>query len=453
MTDTIERMVDGVTVRKSFETDEFPVPAVTFEIESAREDPVKVTITDDIPDPVAMEQIGFHPDYHNDEWTAYPEGRVEFTHEFDSRESITTIYGVRLDDDDSQEAFLRDPQISIERLEEEQAAAVVESGEPDTNDEGGDDGEVTVSDPDRTNVVREVIEGERDTVPGLGDDADEQVAEVNGGDPADEVTAEGSIQPDSTGTEDSLETDDELTGADESPESTIEDTEPIVAETDDTTKGEPSPGSESMAAALADEIRAGNVDDDDLATLKQELGSDQSTETRLGHLQSRVSDLEAYSQAIEEFIDEHGSAQQLLRSVEDDLTTLANRVDELESTTEQAASDRQSLRGDVSDVADQVSAIEADIDDVAGDVDRLQEELNAVRGDVAEVDQDVEEVRDEVSAVDEEVQHVREDVEDRLESTVADLEDDLDSLQSDVQDLREWRSQLTDVFGAGGSEE
>jgi len=444
MTDAIERMVDGVTVRKSFETDEFPVPAVTFDIESAREDPVRVTITDDIPEQVAMEQIGFHPDYHNDEWTAYPEGRVEFTHEFGSRESITTIYGVRLDEDDSQEAFLQDPDISIQRVEDDTAAAVVDQGETGGLDDGGED--VSVTDPDRTNVVREVIEGDRETVPGLEDEeTDTAVAEANGGDPA-EAGVQGETGTAEEASTSATDMEGEFGDADTSAEATIDDTDPVVADTggdtsaEDTTAAGARPATgESLAATLAAEIRAGDVDDDDLATIKEELRSDKSTETRIGHLQSRVSDLEAYSQAIEEFIDEHGSAQQLLRSVEDDLTTLANRVDELETSTEEAAAARQELSEDVAKVDAQMETLQADIDEVVGDVGRLQDELDAVRGDVAEVD--------------EEVAAVRADVEERLEETVDDLEDDLESVQEDVEDLHEWRAQLTDVFGAGGGED
>lgn len=109
---SVERTVDGVTVRKTFETDAFPVPAVEFEISSAREHSVEITIVDDVPPDVDMEQVGFHPQYHSDQWTPYPEGRVEFEHELPPRGSVTTIYGVRLDETDP-DTFLQHPRISV----------------------------------------------------------------------------------------------------------------------------------------------------------------------------------------------------------------------------------------------------------------------------------------------------------------------------------------------------
>lgn len=440
MTDAIERMVDGVTVRKSFETDEFPVPAVTFEIESSREDPVEVTITDDIPDEVAMEQVGFHPDYHNDQWTAFPEGRVEFNHEFDSRASITTIYGVRLDDDDSQDAFLKDPDIVVERLEPEATTEGVvddsESVEDSTESPPEDD--VSVADTDRTNVVREVIEGERDSVPGLDEDTEREVAEVNGGgEPGDEVTASPESERQSTPEEVGVDEPDQPGEIDEPSDGPSGDTD----EDEDMMRGGAgvTVDEASIGAALASELRSGTLDEQDLQTLEEAFGAEQKTETRIGHLQSRVSDLEAYSSAIEEFIDEHGSAQQLLQRVDDDLDTLASRVDSIESTTEEASSARQELQQSLNQAVSRIDDLESDLRSVGDDVDTLDQELEAVRDDVHDLDDDVE--------------AVREDVEERLDDTVAELQDDLQDIRGDVRDLREWRNQLTDVFGAGDGDE
>lgn len=54
--------VDGVTVTKRFETDEFPVPAIAFEFESTRETPVTLRVIDTVPEPVDVGDLGFHPE-------------------------------------------------------------------------------------------------------------------------------------------------------------------------------------------------------------------------------------------------------------------------------------------------------------------------------------------------------------------------------------------------------
>lgn len=51
---------DGVTVEKSVEPDDFPVPTIVFVIRSMRDVPVNVQLTDEVPDDFETEEIGFH---------------------------------------------------------------------------------------------------------------------------------------------------------------------------------------------------------------------------------------------------------------------------------------------------------------------------------------------------------------------------------------------------------
>jgi hypothetical protein len=51
---------EGVTVVKRFEEDEFPVPAIAFEFDSAREESVTVRMSDSVPEGIEVEDLGFH---------------------------------------------------------------------------------------------------------------------------------------------------------------------------------------------------------------------------------------------------------------------------------------------------------------------------------------------------------------------------------------------------------
>lgn len=52
---------DGVTVTKRFEADEFPVPAIAFNVQSRRTEAVNLRLVDTVPGDVAVEDLGFHP--------------------------------------------------------------------------------------------------------------------------------------------------------------------------------------------------------------------------------------------------------------------------------------------------------------------------------------------------------------------------------------------------------
>ena len=54
---------DGIRVVKRFESEEFPVPAIAFEFTSSRNESVTVTLSDTTSDNIAVEDLGFHPEY------------------------------------------------------------------------------------------------------------------------------------------------------------------------------------------------------------------------------------------------------------------------------------------------------------------------------------------------------------------------------------------------------
>ena len=97
---------------------------------------------------------------------------------------------------------------------------------------------------------------------------------------------------------------------------------------------------------------------------------------RFDHLSARVEEFGAYTSALEDFIDEHGTISEFFDRVDEDVADLETRID---------------------DTHDELSA---EIDDVRGDVDHLATEIEGVRD-------DVDAMREEISGLTTEVRELR----------------------------------------------
>lgn len=459
---SVERTVDGVTVRKSFETDAFPVPAVEFDIRSTRDHSVEVTIVDDVPQEIDMEQVGFHPQYHSDQWTPYPEGRVEFEHEVPPGGAVTTIYGVRLDGTDP-DTFLQHPRISVggydldepilrdvDDTEEDSEESAVESAPVETEPP------ISIPEGDPSEVVREVVGSEPDTLasvdsghpPDEGKLRDPQVSE-SGEDETSELTQVVRRVDEETDEEQSRE------NSDAAPTAKATDGSGAMVEQAPAQRMDGS----KLLSELADAVREDRVPEEDLDVLESAFGTSASQDSRVSHLQSRVSDLEAYTDALEEFIDQNGTAQQIFEDVENDVVVLKDRLDTVETSIEEGAAERAVLDEGLTDATDRLATVEDGFDDIDGRIsslthdiariDRAHEELEASMAELEaledEMDRLKDEMEDEVTNLSASVESVRE----KAETAMSDLQ----STQGDVEDLRTWRDELTTVLGAGSSED
>lgn len=402
-----------VRVGKAFEADRFPVPAIAFEIESLADEPIRIRLVDEIPESFPMEGVGFHPDYEGGNWTAYRDNRVAYERTLDPGESVLTVYGIRIDDPEEAEDFLGDP--TVELIEHGDAAAT------------GD-----VLGRETTQVVRDALSGEEsrdlsgigggplldDAQPAPRERADDPITVT--GDRDESVTAvgveaaaaddeaaddEGDDEADAVPSADAAEALDPRSG-DEAVEIEAEpepDAEPAPAEA-------AVPG--SVAAALAAEIRDGTVDDEDLTVLREAFeaaeGDDvpTSVDVRIGRLQSRIEDLLAYRDALADFLDENGTAEEVVGEVSEDLHDLSERVASIEDTVADADAEREDLDAAVDAVADRVDTVADDLDDLSSTVETVQERLDAVE----------------------------------------DLESDIEDIETELDDLRSFRDRLSSAF-------
>ncbi|MFB6083833.1 MAG: hypothetical protein ABEJ94_06275 [Halorientalis sp.] len=403
---------NGVTVIKTFEADAFPVPAIAFRINSDRTEAVTVRLVDEVPENVAVEDLGFHPEYGSEYWTI-EDDEITFEREIEAEEQYTTVYGIRATGTDNVEQFLTEPEIA--------------EVDPPLEDEEG------VVGGSGSDVVRDVISGNADSVPGLDDEEeDEDIGTLDLTDPnaeqaeadpenVDLVDAGGDDEDEDEDTEAEVEDEEvEDQAAEAEPEADTEDTE--TEDTDDTESG--TGGSldvESVASALATEIEEGEVDDDDLEVLREELeiesdgGAGGAVEARIEKLQSDVTELDAYVDALEEFLEENGTGQDLIEGLQDDVAALEDQLGGLEA--------------DIEDNSQQVASLE---DSVEG----IESDLQSLKGDVKDVDDDIEAVEASIDDIESELDDIEE------------VDDRVDDIENDIVELKEWREQLSNVLGA-----
>jgi hypothetical protein len=346
----------GVHLGKWIAESESAVPVVKYEIRSVREDPARVTITDDIPEHLALDDVGFHEEYHGERWAHAGAHTVQFETEVDPEETVTTVYGVRRDAMDDPSAFLGRPDLSVAASASDTDGAAP----PATTGTGLDGGESsstlsledpTAADDGTEEADKSEVEGADDAVPEAATESDGEGGDDVGG--ATGAAIDGARdEPANLETPDApaLEPGDSEVNADESSERTdssdIEGDSALAA----ISGGDDPEVVEAFVAAL----RSDALDAETRAALGEELNLALSASTSqfVEHLQSRAKEkrgqLEADIETVEDSIAE-------LYGTKADAAAVATLGREKADETAVAA-----LREDVTMVAD----AKADRDDV-----------------------------------------------------------------------------------------
>jgi predicted nucleic acid-binding Zn-ribbon protein len=424
---------EGVTVTKRFEADEFPVPAIAFEFASNRDEEVHVRLTDPVPENIEVEDLGFHPEYGSEYWTI-DDDTITFERSLAPQASYTTVYGIRATGSDNIQQFLAEPTLEEVDPPLPDDRAVV----PDSGDD----------------VVKNAIAGDGE-IPGLGEDDEEEeddeedVATLDLKDPS---------EPGDRGTD---------TGGADAGETTDGAT-PVSIE------------GGSLVAAMAAELRQQNVSAEDVKLLRQafEIAAQEggSTAAKIEQIQSDIADLRAYTGSLEEFLDENGTAQEMLDSFEQRVDSFDSRLEEFESNIQANSRQLSSIDDDLGSVSEEVdsmgeemssigeevdsmgeemSSIDEEVDSMGEEMSSIGEEVDSVAGDVEELDEEVSSIGDEVSAFGEDMADLEATIGD-IERTVADLEEEvtdgdvaerIEEIEGSVNDLKQWQEQIKQTFG------
>jgi archaellum component FlaC len=365
----------GVRVEKTLALELFDTPAVVFTVVSDREDDAYVGVTDPLPEGIDPNDVGLHPEYDSEGWRRR-DGDLQFERRLTPGEQVETVYGLRGVSVDRPSALLAEPTV-------DEVVAAGDEGTDTTADEGDTD---------------------RDTNDGIGLDLDRDASDTSapddgdgtGADDVDPEPADDETNEDGATTLD-LEPAASAGGATESGSETAHGAS-VAAGTglDD---------AEGVAAALVAEFERGRVDEETHRALEEHLQPSlpRSVEARLDTVQARLSDLDAYTDALERVLDRTGG--------DDDVI---DRVDSLHARLSDVEDETSTLREDVDGVDTRLEPL-ADLDD---DLATLQENLETVREDLATV-------RAELS-----------------EGTAEEVE----RLRSDLDDLQAWRKTLTSTL-------
>ena len=476
-----------VTVTKSYAPEEFPVPAIKFVVESTADERLDVRVVDTIPEEFPMENVGFHPDFEKDNWTAYRTHKVEYDRTLDPGESVTTVYGIRLEETEPA-AFMIDPELEL-----------LGGDGLGSTDQALD----AVLGDDSNQVVRDVLSGQRESLPGLDDEGDVTIdspsvdaehedgvdedagVDADAGDadldldldeatsdaprpaafddsgvpvtdqPADAVVTafdggaaadvdlddgapadeEGErVDTDDGVVEDialEVEADESSVATDAAPEATENDGE----DHDDVPVKEAETGRNahvtagSVLAALTNELTRDDVDDAALEAIREALGVDEHTDTesvprsvdlRIQRLQNQVEDLAAYSAGLEAFLDEEGTAEELIEDFRAEVEATTGTIDALVDRVDAADEDRAGLR-------DGLSGVESDVSELSGRFEAVDDRLDSLDDRLAGVDSRLDAVDDQLGDVDE---------------TVDALDDRLDSLDDRLAGVDTWLGEV-----------
>ncbi|KTG26988.1 hypothetical protein [Haloferax profundi] len=256
-----------------------------------------------------------------------------------------------------------------------------------------------------------------DTEEGSEDDATDASVEVGTAE-----SAESTAERDSAGTDefetdavedrDGPETADEVVGTDSaassdgnvSPENspdeeTTKDSVESAASDSDTTESETDveTDADGVVDALVAELSARDLSEEEMAVLRDSLGasSPNSLDVRLEHVQNRVDNLAAYTTALEEFLDENGTAEQVLDDLQTDTAEMREDIERLESALSASKEAIQTIESQVESIEDRMvttSTFEerlSELDErlvsesaLEAQVEELTDELEDIRGDV-----------------------------------------------------------------------
>jgi len=109
---TVESSRDGVWVRKAFDADRFSSPVVVVRVESLRNDPVTVTVSEPIPSAVPTDAVKFHPEFEPENWRATGDRTVEYERHLDAGEKVTTLYAATVDPETARRVLMDPPTIA-----------------------------------------------------------------------------------------------------------------------------------------------------------------------------------------------------------------------------------------------------------------------------------------------------------------------------------------------------
>lgn len=437
----------SLAVSKRLDADGYAYPSVVIRVAANGSGPVAVRLVESLPPGVDATAVGFRTDEGYEHWAVADEGRIVYENVVEAGESVSTLYGIAVDPE-RLSASLNPPTVEAAPVDDRAALDSDRAATLDDRTIIGDDR--TTLDDDRIDVTvldadgNEVLAADRQTSPRGGDRGGSEIT-MNQDTPSDDErdTRSGDAQDDrptdqrdsdSTDTSDSPETSDADEGvlyrggsaAAAGSNGTAEPSgQPGTSRGDEPTdRDSDSPGaddrtgdgssrpdrddSSTVAERVAFELRRGDPPEQAVATLRSELQPDTtgSVDAKLDHCLRRIGELDAYVDALEAFLDDEGTARQLLTELRDDIDRVEARTEDVAERLDTVESTQSGLESRLSSVETELEAL----DERVGAVEDLDESVEALDGTVretrAELTDAVDEVETELARLGEEMESV-----------------------------------------------
>jgi archaellum component FlaC len=345
---------NGVELTKYYDETEYSLPSIVYSFSSNRSEPVSVRVVEPIADDLDPAHIGFPKGEAREDWTLRETDLVlECT--IEPAEEYETLYALRPEQSYDPDAVVVEPDVfevsAIESITDLSGNFPRSAGSSDEAENGVEEQSVA--------TMNTVIETEADSAP------------------LKEIAID---QPASGGT------------------------------------GMQEQNDASLVDQLATELEQGAGSAESRALLQEELelaGESSSTDARIRQLQADLSDFRAYKNALKEFLDENGSAQEL--------------IDEFEARMDSFDEELTSLESDLREQDDA-------IDTVRQENEQIQSDLHSINSEIESLTESVDGLRDELSSLDDRVPD-------------HDVGEQMSDIEAEVTELSEFMNNLKSVFG------
>ncbi len=164
-------------------------------------------------------------------------------------------------------------------------------------------------------------------------------------------------------------------------------------------------------------------------------GLPRSAEVRLQQIESNMEEFAAYTEALRDLIDEHGTAEEFVTEIKSDLDTIETDLTELGADLD-VAMDR------LDDMTDTQDRITGQIDDLQSAIETAADERTDFSDDIADLEAALATLRRDAS----EARTDMADQIDALETTIDDVADEVADLREDVEDGKARRRAIAEAL-------
>ena len=209
----------------------------------------------------------------------------------------------------------------------------------------------------------------------------------------------------------------------------------------------------SIVRTIAKELDRGIAGPEEREMLREQLRpSEDSHDPKIKGLQQQISDFEAYIDALEDFLETEGTADQVYDRFQDEIDALDGELEELSEEFEPILDEVDTLDDQLDSLEDELTTADSRLDQIADGLDDVDTEVGALDSRIDNQENQIEDMSDELDEFDERVDDIDDElseIESGIENLRGEIREDIRALEDDIEDFEELRERLASVFGSG----